>query len=203
MISGSESVWTIPADVDDLWVRVRWEDFSDPHQQLVEPSEACIVRVSELRGIESDKRYGFRSLDVYTDPGGTQSLGISPLLVDLDLDGGQQYDLDDLARRAVNEVTRRGWECRLYRSGTGYHIEIHPDSLPPGETFAQWTLSWREARAICMDDLRQTLDAKCSGGRPCVDLVSSRKWAIRMVGSHNSKREGAVKEQISRQRLWL
>lgn len=181
-----ESFWTVPEDEwSRLWVRVRWSDFS-PRDREVEADAGC-VNVAALVNQPVVASFGFRSLALHGGVGCTGVSAVSPLLLDLDLDGDTQDALNDLLRTVRAELVHRRWSFRVYDSGVGYHVEIDPTTVEPHA----WCLDARYAREL-RDDISTSVDGRGSltGGKACIDRTHGM---MRMVGSaHRAGRYKAL-----------
>jgi hypothetical protein len=190
VINIRESFWTIPrAEWDALWVWVRWDDFPIPPPVIDWKSGAEYVNIAELATRPITAEFGFRSLEVCGERRWSGGAVVSPLLLDLDLDGDSQGNLDDLLHRVEAEVKFQGWRYQVYQSGTGYHVELDPASRE-----GVWGLSSGYAREL-QDEIRRKVDGQCDrweGGKACIDKTEGKM--ARMVES--AHRAGTFKERI-------
>ncbi len=182
----------IPEELwDELWVWVRWDDFPIPPPTIDWKAEAEYVNIAELITRPTAAKFGFRSLEVCGVRNWSGGTVVSPLLLDLDLDNDLRTNLNDLLRRVEEKIKTQGWEYRVYRSGTGYHLELDPAS-----TQGSWGLYSAEARRL-WEGIRIAADGLCDrpeGGKACI--YNAHGKMLRMVGS--AHRADRIKERMER-----
>ena len=182
-------MWTVPTEWwDELWVATRWQDF--PVECIDELRDAEVMLVSELSaGPHPEAEFGFRSLALFADRQGSVRHGVTPLLLDLDLDEDEPTALNALVQRTCSLLDDWGWGYRTYCSGEGYHVEVDPRTMSGGELPPKWWLD--EARTKLKTELGAA--GALGGGRALIDRPHEM---MRLVGSRNAK--GGVKRPIVR-----
>lgn len=181
MIDVAASFWSLPPGSENLYVRVRLDDYPDPGDQRLGRYEGTeCVQVRELLSAPPQAEYGFRSVALFTDSACSAEQAVNPLVLDLDLDGDTGDALGTLLDRVVDLADRSSWTCRVFRSGEGFHVEMVPASVsdidqPP--YFSDFT-GW-------VRRVQGRLDAAPKDpGTACIDRP---KAMVRMVGSRNRK----------------
>lgn len=199
-----EAFWSVPSHrYADLWAGIRLTPFPDPSASpLPPPVTSGCANVQELINNPPSSAYAYRTLLLYQDAHCQVPYGLSPLLIDLDLAGGSQSDLDDLTSRLLRHLEtlpcpishhtaphRSGW-YRLFHSGQGYHVEIDPGACESAEAIPEF---WYRER---IRGLQEDLAAHPLAGRPCIDQPGSPLKLLRIPGSLNEK-TGRAKRVLS------
>lgn len=197
MINIRESFWTISEEMwDEVWVWVRWDDFPIPPPTIDWKAEVEYVNVAELVADSTTAKFGFSSLEVCGTREWSGGAVVSPLLLDLDLDGDSQGNLDDLMHRLETEIKSQGWRYRVYQSGTGCHVELDPAS---GKGFGVSLRAMRENSGMGFVE-RWTANATVGKvGRPASTTPTARwpEWLDQRTAPERSRSESTSEIPVS------
>lgn len=193
-IDYAASFWTVEVgEWPTSFVKVRFQapgdaDLADNHDG------AAASRINELVHRAPNENYAERSIEVYADSGCASPKGVSPVLIDVDREQASNGEVVALARNVLTYLKQPAASYRLYRSGTGFHIEIHPQALQVAPYAPR---SWYES---FVRQVQQDLGAAPAGGRACVDVPRLRSRTnfklMRMVGSDNAPRKGVDRRKL-------
>jgi hypothetical protein len=186
VLDWEEALWTVP-EANGVTVRVWPNDMPEwGRDRYLSLSEGECWKVSLLREQAPQWDFAFRSLSVFSDMACETTLGVSPVLLDIDLDRYTPEDVEIQRARVQEYAARNGWACRTYDSGTGYHVEVAPFSVV-GEP-------WMDVSnyAALVGSVREELDARGFGKYATID--SPHDW-VRVAGSRN--RKGRVKRRVT------